>query len=159
LAAGHRITGMQGQLWSETVRSPQIADYMLFPRTLALAERAWHRGPWEPPYIASKSYAFADGSVDTRALLADWNGFQARLIPRLAELDRQNITYRLPVPGARVTGGMLEANAPLAGLKIQYRTATAPWRIYHGPVAVTGLVALRTLSPDGRRVSRTVGIN
>ena len=159
LAAGRRITGMQGQLWSETVRSPQIADYMLFPRTLALAERAWHRGLWEPPYVAGKSYSFADGSVDTGALLADWNGFQARLIPRLAELDRQHITYRLPVPGARVTDGVLEANAPLAGLKIQYRTATAPWRIYHGPVAVTGPALLRTLSPDGRRVSRTVGTN
>jgi hexosaminidase len=43
LAAGRHIAGMQGQLWSETIRSPQIADYMLFPRTLALAERAWHR--------------------------------------------------------------------------------------------------------------------
>ena len=159
LAAGRRITGMQGQLWSETVRSPQIADYMLFPRTLALAERAWHRGPWEPPYIAGKSYSFEDGSVDTRTLLADWNGFQARLIPRLAELDRQKISYRLPVPGARVAGGMLEANAPLAGLKIQYRAGKAPWRVYHGPVAVTGPVALRTLSPDGRRLSRTVRIN
>ena len=159
LAAGRHITGMQGQLWSETVRSPQIADYMLFPRTLALAERAWHRGSWEPPYVAGKSYSFADGSVDTGALLADWNGFQARLIPRLAELDRKKISYRLPVPGARVMGGMLEANAPLAGLKIQYRTAAAPWRIYHVPVAITGPVALRTLSPDGRRVSRTVGIN
>ena len=159
LAAGRRITGMQGQLWSETVRSPQIADYMLFPRTLVLAERAWHRGAWEPAYAAGKSYSFADGGVDTGALLADWNGFQARLIPRLAELDRQNITYRLPVPGARVAHGILQANAPLAGLKIQYRTAAAPWRIYHGPAAVTRPVALRTLSPDGRRVSRTVGIN
>ena len=159
LAAAHHITGMQGQLWSETVRSPQIADYMLFPRTLALAERAWHRGTWEPGYIAGKSYSFADGSVDTGALLADWNGFQARLIPRLAELDRQNITYRLPVPGARVTGGVLQANAPLAGLKIQYRTAATPWRTYHGPVAVTGPVQLRTLSPDGHRVSRMVGLN
>jgi hexosaminidase len=159
LAAGRRIAGMQGQLWSETVRSPQIADYMLFPRTLALAERAWHRGPWEPPYVAGKSYTLADGSVDTRALLTDWNGFQARLIPRLAELDRQQISYRLPVPGARVTNGILQANAPLAGLKIQYRTAAAPWRTYNGPVAVRSPVALRTLSPDGRRASRTVGIN
>jgi hexosaminidase len=158
LTSGHHITGMQGQLWSETVRSPQIADYMLFPRTLALAERAWHRAVWEPDYVAGKSYAFADGSVDTKVLLADWNGFQARLLPRLAELDRVNITYRLPVPGARVTNGQLEANAPIAGLKIQYRTAKA-WRNYSGPVAVNGPVTLRTLSPDGKRGSRTVSVN
>ncbi|MEO8301874.1 MAG: family 20 glycosylhydrolase, partial [Rhizomicrobium sp.] len=64
LAAGRHIRGMQGQLWSETVRSPQISDYMLFPRTLALAERAWHKAVWEPDYVAGKSHAFEDGSVD-----------------------------------------------------------------------------------------------
>jgi len=125
LASGHHIIGMQGQLWSETIRSPQIADYMLFPRTLALAERAWHKAAWEPDYVPGKSYAWADGNVDMKALLADWSSFQAKLIPRLAELDRANITYRIPVPGGRVNGGRLEANAPIAGLKIQYRTGTA----------------------------------
>ena len=159
LAAGHHIIGMQGQLWSETIRGPQIANYMLFPRTQALAERAWHKASWEPDYVAGKSYAWADGSVDTKALLADWNGFQAKLIPRLAELDRANINYRLPVPGARVTGGLLQVNAPIAGLKIQVRTAAAPWRAYNGPIAVKGPALLRTLSPDGRRVSRMVRAN
>jgi hexosaminidase len=159
LAAGRHITGMQGQLWSETVRSPQIASYMLFPRSLALAERAWHKADWEPDYVAGKSYALADGSVDMKALLADWNGFQAKLIPRLAELDRRNIGYRLPVPGGRIARGKLEANAPIAGLKIQYRSGKAPWRIYITQVAVTGPVTLRTVSPDGRRTSRTVSVN
>jgi hexosaminidase len=159
LTAGRHIIGMQGQLWSETVRNPQIADYMLFPRTLALAERAWHKADWEPDYVAGKSYAFADGSVDTKVLLADWNGFQAKVVPRLAELDRADIHYRLPVPGAHVTGGVLQANAPIAGLKIQYRAGKAPWRIYRGPTAVKGPVALRTLSPDGHRVSRSVVVN
>jgi hexosaminidase len=159
LTGGHHITGMQGQLWSETVRSPQIADYMLFPRTLALAEHAWHKASWEPDYVAGKSYAWADGSVDTKALLADWNGFQKKLMPRLADLDRAKISYRLPVPGARVNGGVLQANAPIAGLKIQYRIGKASWRTYHGPVAVTGSVALRTLSPDDHRVSRSVGVD
>ncbi len=159
LAGGHHIAGMQGALWSETVRSPQIADYMLFPRTLALAEHAWHKASWEPDYAPGKSYAWADGSVDSKALLTDWNGFQARLLPRLAQLDIAKIAYRLPVPGARVTGGLLEANAPIAGLKIQYRTGAASWRSYNGPVAVKGPVMLRTLSPDGHRVSRMVRVD
>ena len=159
LAGGHRITGMQGQLWSETVRSPQIADYMLFPRALGLAEHAWHKASWEPDYVAGKSYAWADGSVDTKALLADWNGFQAKLMPRLADLDRAKISYRLPVPGARIANGLLQANTPIAGLKIQYRVGGAPWRTYDGPIAVKGPALLRTLSPDGHRVSRTVGVD
>ena len=159
LTAGRRITGMQAQLWSEVVRSPQIADYMLFPRTLALAERAWHRAAWEPDYVAGKSYSFGDGSVDAAALLTDWNAFQAKLVPQLAALDRARIRYRLPVPGARIAGGMLEANAPVAGLTIQYRTGKAAWRRYDGPVAVSGRTDLRTLSPDGHRVSRVVSVN
>ncbi|HUE66345.1 MAG TPA: family 20 glycosylhydrolase [Rhizomicrobium sp.] len=159
LTAGHHIAGMQGQLWSETIRNPQIANYMLFPRTLALAERAWHKAPWEPGYIAGKSFVFGDGSVDSKALLADWNSFQAKLIPRLAELDRAKMNYRIPVPGARVADGVLEANTSIAGLKIEYRIGKAPWQVYNGPVAVKGQVTLRTLSPDSHRASRIVGIN
>jgi hexosaminidase len=62
------------------------------------------------------------------------------------------------VPGARMTGGVLEANTPITGLKIQVRAGIGPWRIYKGPVATRGPVALRTLSPDGRRVGRTTSI-
>ena len=34
------ISGIQGQLWSETVRRDEQAEYMIYPRLLALAERA-----------------------------------------------------------------------------------------------------------------------
>ena len=27
-----------------------IAEYMMFPRVLMLAERAWHKPSWEVPY-------------------------------------------------------------------------------------------------------------
>ncbi|WP_443748751.1 family 20 glycosylhydrolase [Asticcacaulis solisilvae] len=158
LQPGHRIAGMQGQLWSETVRSDAIADYMLFPRTLAVAERAWHRADWEPDYVAGKSYSYGDGNVPADRLAADWQGFQAKLVPELKHLDTAGIAYRLPVPGARIADGKLEANAPIAGLKIEYRIANGRWVPYSGPVAVTGEVAVRTVAPSGRRVSRTVTV-
>ncbi len=41
------ILGMQAQLWSETVRSKTHLHEMVFPRLIALAERAWHKGQWE----------------------------------------------------------------------------------------------------------------
>ena len=159
LAAGHRIAGMQGQLWSETVRSDRIADYMLFPRTLAVAERAWHRADWEPDYVPGKAYSYNDGSIDQAKLLADWKGFQARLAPQLASLDEEGLTYRLPVPGAHVANGLLEANVPLAGLAIQYKLQKGAWTTYKGPVKVTGSVSLRTVSPAGKRFSRTVTVD
>lgn len=154
LTPGHTITGMQGQLWSEVVRTPQIADYMLFPRTLAVAERAWHRASWEPTYVPGKSYAFDDGSVDKAAVQADWQGFQARVSAQLPALDKAGVKYRLPLPGARVKDGRLEANAVPASLKIQYRTKAGSWTAYSGPTAVKGEVRVRTVSPDGKRFSR-----
>lgn len=158
LIPGHRIAGMQGQLWSETVRSDSIADYMLFPRTLAVAERAWHRGDWEPDYVAGKSYSFGDGTVPADKLSADWQDFQAKLVPELKHLDTAGIAYRLPVPGARITNGKLEANSPIAGLAIQYRQGRGTWKTYTGPVVVTGAVSLRSVSPSGHRVSRSVTV-
>lgn len=158
LDAGRHITGMQGQLWSEGIRSDRIADYMLFPRTLALAERAWHAGAWEPAYSPGKSYSYGDGQVDSTKLYADWQAFNAKLKPQLAALDAASLTYRLPVPGARVTGGVLEANVSYGDLTIQYRSRGGKWTTYREPVAVTGVVELRTVSPNGKRGSRVVTV-
>lgn len=158
LGEGRKITGMQGQLWSEVVRSPQIADYMLFPRTLAVAERAWHKAEWEPAYVAGKSYSYEDGSVDKTKLLGDWQDFQARITAQLPALDAAGVKYRLPVPGARLANGSLEANVPVAGLEIQYKTAKGAWTEYKGPVAASGPVKLRIVSPDGKRFSREVTV-
>jgi hexosaminidase len=158
LEAGRHITGMQGQLWSEGIRTDSIADYMFYPRVLALAERAWHTGGWEPAYVAGKSYSYGDRQVDGKALLADWQGFNDRLTPRLAELDRAKVAYRLPPPGARVTGGILEANLAYGDLKIQYRTIGAQWQVYKDAVEVKGTVEVRSVAPDGKRYSRIVTV-
>ena len=62
-------------------------DYMLFPRLLALAERAWHRAEWEQ---------------GTNEPLAEWEIFKNtvgyREFPRL---DRLGVMYRVPPPGLR----------------------------------------------------------
>lgn len=39
------ILGIQGQLWSETVRTPQDLEYYLYPKLIGLAERAWAEQP------------------------------------------------------------------------------------------------------------------
>lgn len=158
LEAGRKITGMQGQLWSEGIRADSIADYMFYPRVLALAERAWHTGAWEPAYVAGKSYKYGDGQVNGQALLADWQGFNDRLTPRLAELDREKVAYRLPPPGARVTDGIFEANLAYGDLKIQYRTKGGKWLIYRDAVEVKGPVEVRSVAPDGKRYSRIVTV-
>ena len=41
------VVGIQGQLWSEVTVNQDAVEYMVFPRLLALAERAWHEAPWQ----------------------------------------------------------------------------------------------------------------
>ena len=39
----HQVLGLQAQLWTETVHSPELLHYYLFPRLLAVAEKAWNK--------------------------------------------------------------------------------------------------------------------
>ncbi|PSJ38608.1 beta-N-acetylhexosaminidase [Sphingomonas deserti] len=156
LRAGRRIEGLQGQIWSETVRSDDQVEYMLFPRLIALAERAWHKGDWEPAYTPGAAYAFGDGKVNQAALLQDWRRFASRMGVHQAFLDDAGIDYRLAPPGGRIEAGMLHANSEFPGTPIEYREGGGAWRSYTGPVAVKDAVELRTRSPNGRRASRAV---
>jgi hexosaminidase len=158
LAPGRELAGSQAQLWSETVRSDRIADYMLFPRLLAFAERSWHRAAWEPPYRRGESYAYGDGKVDAQALKSDWASFAAKLPEHLRRFDQIGVFYRLAPPGARIASGMLEANSELPGEVIEYRARGGNWQRYQGPVRASGPVELRTRSYDGRRTSRIVEV-
>jgi hexosaminidase len=85
--------GLQGQLWTEAVRYEDEFFGMYFPRLIALAERAWHKAPWE-----------ANITDPANQLLrqADFENFASTLGQReLLRLDRMGVAYHLPVPGGR----------------------------------------------------------
>ncbi|MBY4830838.1 family 20 glycosylhydrolase [Burkholderia dolosa] len=96
--AAPRIEGIQAQAWGEVMRNDTFLEYMVYPRLLALAERAWHRADWELPYTAGVRYKRGDTHhVDTAALQRDWAGFATLLKQReLPKLDRAGIGYRKP---------------------------------------------------------------
>ncbi|MCB5301666.1 beta-N-acetylhexosaminidase [Yersinia bercovieri] len=153
------VHGISGQSWNETVRTDEQMEYMIFPRALPLAERAWHRASWEQDYQAGREYRGGETHlVDTKALDTDWQRFANIMGQReLAKLDKAGIAYRLPVPGARVVAGQLEANISLPGLIIQYSTdGGKQWQQYDAKVQpkVSGNVMIRSTSPDGKRHSR-----
>ncbi|WP_145561301.1 beta-N-acetylhexosaminidase [Yersinia bercovieri] len=153
------VHGISGQSWNETVRTDEQMEYMIFPRALPLAERAWHRASWEQDYQAGREYRGGETHlVDTKALDTDWQRFANIMGQReLAKLDKAGIAYRLPVPGARVVAGQLEANISLPGLIIQYSTdGGKQWQQYDAKVQpkVSGDVMIRSTSPDGKRHSR-----
>ncbi|GKX56308.1 beta-N-acetylhexosaminidase [Leminorella grimontii] len=151
--------GISAQLWSEVVRTDAQMEYMLYPRILPLAERAWHRASWELDYQAGKEFKGGETHfVDSKALNKDWILFANLLGQReLEKLDKAGVGYRLPVPGAKVVNGKLAANVAFPGLNIQYSTdGGKSWKRYDDAAkpSVSGDVTVRSQSHDGKRFSR-----
>lgn len=151
--------GLSGQLWSETVRTDDKVEYMLFPRILPLAERAWHKAQWENDYKADREYAGGKTQyVSQQKLADDWNRFATVVgMKELPRLDRAGVAYRIPVPGAKIEDGILLANISYPGLVIEYALAGSQhWETYSAdnPPKVEGNIKVRAKSPDGTRTSR-----
>jgi hexosaminidase len=161
---GNRFLGIQGQLWSENTRTDHMAQYKLFPRLFALAERAWHLADWTVPY----NYQGAKYNQATKVFSAQkkaqrdqqWQLFANTIGQKaLIKLENDNIFYRLPTVGAMVKEGKLYANIAFPGIAIEYQVPAGNWTRYQGPVAIEGTVNVRSISFDGQRKGRAVTIN
>ncbi|MEX2962720.1 family 20 glycosylhydrolase [Microbulbifer sp. TYP-18] len=151
-----RVRGIQGQLWSEVVRTDQQVEYMVFPRLLALAERAWHRADWELPLMVGQAFSAGTAAVDRDALQADWDQFTAALGHKeLFKLDLATIRYRIPVPGAVAGTDRLHTALPYPGLPLEYFDGEH-WRPFVDSSAAGAALALRARSADGQRAGRAV---
>ncbi|KXO13424.1 Beta-hexosaminidase [Moritella sp. JT01] len=152
--------GISGQLWSEVVRTDEQFEYMVFPRILPLAERAWHKASWELDYVKDREFKGGETTfVDTNKQQTEWIQFANIIGQReLAKIDSTGIQYRLPVPGGKIESGKLVTNVAFPGLEVQYSTDSgSSWVTWTKPVAVTS-AELRTVSPDGKRFSRITSV-
>ncbi|MCG6229710.1 family 20 glycosylhydrolase [Vibrio furnissii] len=159
---GKPFLGLSAQLWSEVVRTDEQYEYMVFPRVLAAAERAWHRASWENDYKVGVEYSQETQLVNHSALNADWNRFANVLGQReLAKMEKAGIDYRLPVPGATIENGHLAMNVQFPGVTLQYSLDGEQWLNYDAANApeVTGTVWIRSLSASGERASRVTTLN
>jgi hexosaminidase len=109
------IVGIQGNLWSETLGGEGRMDYMLVPKLLALAERAW--AP-EPEWAREPDAARSD------ALFRDAYSAFARVVGtrELPRLDRETPpwNYRIPKPGLKVVDGQARASLEIPGFVLRY---------------------------------------
>jgi hexosaminidase len=155
--AQSNILGIQGELWSEPIKGPEMLEYFYLPKMFGLVERVWAKQP---------SWATLDDAVLREdALNRDWNIFANTLgqreMPRLDNLFG-GYNYRLPPPGAKVKDGFLYANSQFPGLTIRYTTdgsnPTIHSKEYSKPVQVDGVISLRTFNSTGRssRISRVI---
>lgn len=160
LAKGFNVKGIQGQLWSETVRSEQQAEYMIYPRLLALAERAWHQPSWHVPYDYNGKKFDKNTNNFTQELKnqrdKSWLAFsQVVGFKELPKLENSGVFYRIPSLGAKIQKGKLHVKSAMQGVPIEYQENATPWQLYSKPVKVTGDIKVRAKTTNLERNGRT----
>ena len=143
-AQQQHVLGPQANLWTEYITTPAAAEYMLFPRLLAVSEVAWTPA-------ARKSYA----------------AFVPRMSQQFARLDQKKINYRVPEPlgldsiGLVKQGGkaVFTLRSLVPGAQIRYtldgHLPDETAALYTQPLAVPLnhrlTVRAVTIAPNGRK--------
>lgn len=89
-AAFSNIKGISGQVFAETIRSPEMLEYFLLPKMLGLAERAWN---------ADSTYT--DSKFNTIVAVKEMPFWLMR-----------GYNFHLSQPGIKVADGKVEMNTP-----------------------------------------------
>lgn len=154
------IIGIQGALWSETIKTEERAEYMLLPKLLGLAERAWTSKP-------SWTNAKSESQIKTQ-LQQEWSDFANRVgkleLPRLDNM-KGGYLYRVSPPGAEIRNGKLYLNSEFPGLLLRYTMdgsdPTPSSTLYEAPVEINSnlnVIKIRAFTTSGRS-SRLVEIS
>ncbi|MFI5136636.1 MAG: family 20 glycosylhydrolase [Sphingobacteriales bacterium] len=144
------IYGLQSAVWGENIESTARLEYMLLPRLLGFAERAWSKDPdWatEPNVVKSDS-------LYQNAWSNFLNVLGKRELPRLSYYNG-GYNYRVPKPGLVLQDGKYAANIQFPGLTIRYTTdgkdPDAKSKIYNDAVTIDGkTVKFRAFDTKGR---------
>lgn len=148
----NNIVGLQGQLWSETIKNKDHLEYLLLPRLLALAERAWAKSPdWAEETDEAKAKQQYEQS-----LANFYNILGKRELKRLNHYAG-GFNYRIPTPGLKVENGKVTANVQLPGFTIRYTTdgsvPTLKSPVYTQPINLNDKLVFRTFDHAGNASS------
>ncbi|RZL59792.1 MAG: beta-N-acetylhexosaminidase, partial [Pedobacter sp.] len=146
------IAGIQGQLWSETIKNKDNLEYLLLPRLLALAERAWSKSPdWAEETDESKAMPLYEQSLSSF-----YNVLGKRELKRLNQYAG-GFNYRVPTPGLKIENDKVTANVQLPGFTIRYTTdgsvPTLKSSIYTQPISINNKLIFRTFDHKGNASS------
>lgn len=95
---GGKLVGVQGQLWSETVRGGDWMEHYIFPKALGMVERSWH--------------------ADTTLTVAQFNRIlEKKELPFLAS---KGVNFHMRQPGIKIVDGKALMNSPYEGGVIRY---------------------------------------
>ncbi len=144
------ILGLQSAVWGENIKSTDRLEYMLLPRLLGFAERAWSKDPdWATETNPAKS-----DSLYNIAWVNFLNVMGKRELPRL-NYYAGGYNYRVPKPGIILQDGKYAANIQFPGLTIRYTTdgkdPDAKSKIYNDAVTNAGNgIKFRAFDTKGR---------
>ncbi|MHC8950029.1 family 20 glycosylhydrolase [Sphingobacterium hungaricum] len=148
-AGKKNIVGIQALLWSETIKTPESMEFMVFPRVLAFAEKAWAKeAGWETQLDSLKAdQAYRKSLGEFYAVLGK---------QELKRLDNYHggFAYRIPSPGLAVIDGQVHANLELPGFTIRYTTdgtlPTAQSAVYSKPIPFKEGLQFSAFNEQGR---------
>ncbi len=142
------VLGGQANLWTEQITNPGKAEYMTYPRALAVSETLW-----------------------SRKGAKQWSGFVARVEGQFKRLDQAGVNYSAsmfdPVISIRMESGklLLDLNNEVDGLDTHYTLDNSiPDKfsaIYTHPITLSQevvnlrLITFRGEKPVGRLISLT----
>ncbi|TDO00038.1 family 20 glycosylhydrolase [Sunxiuqinia elliptica] len=132
------VLGTQGNVWSEYMYTPELFEYRIYPRIIALAEVGWTE-------TANKNY----------------EDFLTRMNPQFERLDYHNINYHIPLPEGPVNVVAFTDQATLdftttRPVKMVYTTdgtePNANSTVYEAPLTFTEntTVKIRTVLNHGK---------
>ncbi|QNL48278.1 carbohydate-binding domain-containing protein [Olivibacter sp. SDN3] len=141
------IVGLQAPLWSEKIIDADRLEYLLLPKILGLAERAWAPDPEWANTTAGNDESYRQAwSVFTHAV-------GTRELPRLDHY-KGGFSYRIPTPGVKRAGEMVQANTQFPGLTIRYTTdgsePTINSTVYTAPIPFQEYLTFRVFNQQGR---------
>ena len=142
------IVGVKASLFAEKVIDGDFMEYMLLPRLLVVAERAWSpEASWEKPEFKNWEPAYKK----------DWHSFAYQVNRKeLRKLDYLSsaFTYRIPDIGVKLMNNSVVCNTASPDFKIHYSTdgsepdSSSP--VYTAPIPLENTVKLKAFTPTGR---------
>ncbi|WP_428327543.1 family 20 glycosylhydrolase [Mucilaginibacter sp.] len=144
------IIGLQSAVWGENIKSTGRLEYMLLPRLLGFAERAWSK---DPEWATEKNTTKSD-SLYQQEWIKFLNVLGKRELPRLSYYSG-GYNYRIPKPGVILQDGKYVANEQFPGIVIRYTTngkdPDASSKLYNDAVTNNGnTLKFRAFDTKGR---------
>lgn len=136
----HLILGGQANLWSEYILSPEHAEYMIYPRILALAEVLW-----------TSHYR-------------DYNNFTERLKEVQLRLDHGNINYHISLPEGPMAQYIEFVDSTQITLSnaldydMYYTLNDTTWHKYHTPFVIARTSLLKSYTVFNGRHSDSIEV-